>query len=61
VIFEKDFRQVNPASVAIAYFSTGAARVFNILNDPSSWGQTRTPRVSSAISPSKIVLSFGAT
>jgi 4-diphosphocytidyl-2C-methyl-D-erythritol kinase len=61
VIFEKDFRQVNPASVAIAYFSTGAARVFNILNDPSSWGQTRTPRVSSAISPSKIVLSFEAT
>ena len=61
MIFEKDFRQVNPASVAIAYFSTGAARVFNILNDPSSWGQTRTPRVSSAISPSKIVLSFEAT
>ena len=61
MIFEKDFRQVNPASVAISYFSTGAARVFNILNDPSSWGQTRTPRVSSAISPSKIVLSFEAT
>ena len=61
MIFEKDFRQVNPASVAIAYFSTGAARVFNILNDPFSWGQTRTPRVSSAISPSKIVLSFEAT
>lgn len=61
MIFEKDFRQVNPASVAIAYFSTGAARAFNILNDPSSWGQTRTPRVSSAISPSKIVLSFEAT
>jgi 4-diphosphocytidyl-2C-methyl-D-erythritol kinase len=61
VIFEKDFRQTNPASVAIAYFSTGAARVFNILNDPSSWGQTITPRVSSASSPSKIVLSFEAT
>jgi 4-diphosphocytidyl-2-C-methyl-D-erythritol kinase len=60
VIFETDFRQVNPASVAIAYFSTGSARVFNILNDPSSWGQTRTPRVSSSISPSKIVLSFEA-
>ena len=60
MIFQKDFRQVNPASVATAYFSTGAARVFNILNDPSSWGQTRTPRVSSAISPSKIVLSFEA-
>jgi 4-diphosphocytidyl-2-C-methyl-D-erythritol kinase len=61
VIFETDFRQVKPASVAIAYFSTGSARVFNILNDPSSWGQTRTPRVSSSISPSKIVLSFEAS
>ena len=61
MIFETDFRQVNPASVAIAYFSTGSARVFNILNDPSSWGQTRTPRVSSSISPSKIVLSFEAS
>jgi 4-diphosphocytidyl-2-C-methyl-D-erythritol kinase len=58
VIFERDFRQVTPASVATVYFSTGAARVFNILNDPSSWGQSRTPRVSSAILPTKIVLSF---
>jgi 4-diphosphocytidyl-2-C-methyl-D-erythritol kinase len=58
VIFERDFRQVTSASVATVYFSTGAARVFNILNDPSSWGQSRTPRVSSAISPTKIVLSF---
>lgn len=58
MIFERDFRQVNPASVATTYFSTGAARVFNILNDPSSWGQTRIPRVSSASSPSKIVLTF---
>jgi hypothetical protein len=53
-----DFRQVTSASVATVYFSTGAARVFNILNDPSSWGQSRTPRVSSAISPTKIVLTF---
>jgi 4-diphosphocytidyl-2-C-methyl-D-erythritol kinase len=58
VIFERDFRQVTPASVATVYFSTGAARVFNILNDPSSWGQSRTPRVSSAILPTKIVLTF---
>ena len=58
MIFERDFRQVTSASVATVYFSTGAARVFNILNDPSSWGQSRTPRVSSAISPTKIVLSF---
>jgi hypothetical protein len=58
VIFETDFRQSTAASVATTYFSASAARVFNILNDPSSWGQTRTPRVSSATLPSKIVLSF---
>jgi 4-diphosphocytidyl-2-C-methyl-D-erythritol kinase len=58
VIFETDFRQAASASVAIAYFASSAARVFSILNDPSSWGQTRTPRVSSASSPSKVVLSF---
>jgi 4-diphosphocytidyl-2-C-methyl-D-erythritol kinase len=58
VIFETDFRQAASASVATAYFASSAARVFSILNDPSSWGQTRTPRVSSASSPSKVVLSF---
>ena len=58
MIFETDFRQPSLASVATAYFSASAARVFNILNDPSSWGQSRTPRVSSATLPSKIVLSF---
>jgi 4-diphosphocytidyl-2-C-methyl-D-erythritol kinase len=58
VIFETDFRQAASASVATVYFSSSAARVFSILNDPSSWGQTRTPRVSSATSPSKVVLSF---
>jgi hypothetical protein len=58
VIFETDFRQVTPASVATVYFASSAARVFSIINDPTSWGQTRTPRVSSATSPSKVVLSF---
>jgi 4-diphosphocytidyl-2-C-methyl-D-erythritol kinase len=58
VIFETDFRQATSASVATAYFASSAARVFSILNDPSSWGQSRTPRVFSAVSPSKIVLSF---
>jgi 4-diphosphocytidyl-2-C-methyl-D-erythritol kinase len=58
VIFETDFRQTTSASVATAYFATSAARVFSIINDPSSWGQTRTPRVASASSPSKVVLSF---
>ncbi len=58
MIFETDFRQATSASVATAYFASSAARVFSILNDPSSWGQSRTPRVFSAVSPSKIVLSF---
>ena len=58
MIFETDFRQVTPASVATVYFASSAARVFSIINDPTSWGQTRTPRVSSASSPSKVVLSF---
>jgi 4-diphosphocytidyl-2-C-methyl-D-erythritol kinase len=58
VIFETDFRQATLASVATAYFSTSAARVFSILNDPSSWGQVRVPRVASATSPSKVVLTF---
>ena len=58
MIFETDFRQVTPASVATVYFASSAARVFSIINDPISWGQTRTPRVSSATSPSKVVLSF---
>jgi 4-diphosphocytidyl-2-C-methyl-D-erythritol kinase len=58
VIFEKDFRQSTTASVATSYFSASASRLFNILNDPSSWGQIRTPRVASASSPSKIVLNF---
>ena len=58
MIFETDFRQAASASVATVYFASSASRVFSILNDPSSWGQTRTPRVSSASSPSKVVLSF---
>lgn len=58
MIFEPDFRQSTTALVATTYFSASASRVFNILNDPSSWGQSRTPRVSSATLPSKIVLSF---
>ena len=58
MIFETDFRQAASASVATVYFASSASRVFSILNDPSSWSQTRTPRVSSASSPSKVVLSF---
>lgn len=58
MIFEKDHRHMTLASVGIAHFATTASRVFSILNDPSSWGQSRTPRVVSASSPSKIVLTF---
>jgi 4-diphosphocytidyl-2-C-methyl-D-erythritol kinase len=58
MIFETDFRQPTLATVSTVYFATSAARVFSILNDPSSWGQVRTPRVASATSPSKVVLTF---
>jgi 4-diphosphocytidyl-2-C-methyl-D-erythritol kinase len=58
MIFEKDYRQTAVARVGTAYFATSGSRVFSILNDPSSWGQSRTPRVVSASSPSKIVLTF---
>jgi 4-diphosphocytidyl-2-C-methyl-D-erythritol kinase len=58
VIFETDHRSSTKALVATAHFASTASRVFNILNDPSSWGQTRIPRVTSATSPSKVVLTF---
>lgn len=58
MIFENDLRQATLASVAKSYFGTSAARVFSILNDPSSWGQLRIPRVSSSTPHSRIVLSF---
>jgi len=46
------------AVVLTAHYASSGSRVFNILNDPSSWGQSRIPRVTSATSPSKIVLTF---
>ena len=58
MIFETDHRSSTKALVATAHFASTASRVFNILNDPSSWGQTRIPRVTSATSPSKVVLTF---
>ncbi len=58
MIFETDYRSNTNAVVATAHFSSTASRVFNILHDPSSWGQARVPRVTSAHSPSKIVLTF---
>ena len=58
MIFEQDHRQTVAASVGTAFFATSASRVFSILNDPSSWGQDRTPRVVSASAPSRLVLTF---
>jgi 4-diphosphocytidyl-2-C-methyl-D-erythritol kinase len=58
VIFETDHRSSTQALVATAHFASTASRVFSILNDPTSWGQKRTPRVTSATSPSKVVLTF---
>ncbi len=58
MIFETDHRSSTKALVATAHFASTASRVFNILNDPTSWGQKRTPRVTSATSPSKVVLTF---
>jgi hypothetical protein len=46
------------AVVATAHYASTASRVFSILNDPSSWGQERLPRVTSATPPSKVVLTF---
>jgi 4-diphosphocytidyl-2-C-methyl-D-erythritol kinase len=58
VIFETDHRSNTSALVATAHFASTASRVFSILNDPTSWGQKRIPRVTSATSPSKVVLTF---
>lgn len=58
MIFETDHRFGTQASSASAHFATSAARVFNILNDPSSWGQTIIPRVISSTPHSKIVLTI---
>lgn len=58
MIFETDHRSGMKAVVATAHYASTSSRVFNILNDPSSWGQARIPRVTSATSPSKIVLTF---
>lgn len=58
MIFEPDHRLNTQAATATAHFATSAARVFSILTDPSSWGQSKTPRVVSATPGSKIVWTF---
>ena len=58
MIFETDHRSSTTAVTSTSHFATTSARVFSILSDPSSWNQERVPRVTSATSPSKIVLTF---
>jgi 4-diphosphocytidyl-2-C-methyl-D-erythritol kinase len=58
VIFETDHRASEPTLVGVAILSGNLGQTFNILKDPSSWGQSETPRVVNASEQSKIVFSF---
>jgi 4-diphosphocytidyl-2-C-methyl-D-erythritol kinase len=58
VIFETDHRAVEPTLVGVAILSGNLGQTFNILKDPSSWGQAETPRVVNSTDNSKIVYSF---
>ena len=58
MIFETDHRSIDPALVGVSIFSGNLGQTFNILKDPSSWGQPDTPRVVNSTDKSKIVFSF---
>jgi len=58
VIFEIDHRSSEPTLVGVAILSGNQGQTFNILKDPSSWGQLETPRVVNSTERSKIVFSF---
>jgi 4-diphosphocytidyl-2-C-methyl-D-erythritol kinase len=58
VIFETDHRASEPTLVGVATVSGNLGQTFNILRDPTSWGQSETPRVVNATEQSKIVFSF---
>jgi hypothetical protein len=58
VIFEIDHRASDPTLVGVAILSGNRGQTFNILKDPSSWGQSETPRVVNSTEKSKIVFSF---
>jgi len=58
VIFEIDHRSSEPTLVGVAILSGNQGQTFNILKDPSSWGQLDTPRVVNSTERSKIVFSF---
>ena len=58
MIFETDHRASEPTLVGLAILSGNLGQIFNILKDPSSWGQPETPRVVNSIDKAKIVFSF---
>ena len=58
MIFETDHRAIEPTLVGVAILSGNLGQTFNILKDPSSWGQAETPRVVNSTDKSKIVYSF---
>ena len=58
MIFETDHRASEPTLVGVATVSGNLGQTFNILRDPTSWGQSETPRVVNATEQSKIVFSF---
>jgi 4-diphosphocytidyl-2-C-methyl-D-erythritol kinase len=58
VIFETDHRAIEPTLVGTSIISGNLAQTFNILKDPTSWGQAEAPRVVNATEHSKIVFSF---
>ena len=58
MIFETDHRAIEPTLVGTSIISGNLAQTFNILKDPTSWGQAEAPRVVNATEHSKIVFSF---
>ena len=58
MIFEIDHRTSEPTLAGVAILSGNLGQTFNILKDPSSWGQSETPRVVNSTEKSKVVFSF---
>ena len=58
MIFETDHRASEPTLVGVAIISGNLGQIFNILKDPSSWGQPESPRVVNSTEKSKVVFSF---
>lgn len=58
MIFETDHRALEPTLVGTSIISGNLSQTFNILKDPTSWGQAETPRVVNSTELSKIVFSF---